>query len=185
MPNAMPRLYIACRDGHTETATALLAAGAAVNQAEDDGASPLFITCYFGHTEIVAALLGAGVAVDQATNDGASPLFVACQHGHKKIAAALLDAGAAVDQATKVGLTPLAVACHLNHQSIVELLTSYGASCTFVIKGQQMTAEDVAASNDSLRAWLERSRQSLLRQSIARSQLGENSASPCADRGTG
>ena len=36
-------LYVACQEGRTETAAAMLGAGAAVNQAKADGATPLYI----------------------------------------------------------------------------------------------------------------------------------------------
>ena len=48
-----------------------IAAGAAVNQATDNGSTPLFIACYKGHTEIAAALIAAGAKVNQATDNGA------------------------------------------------------------------------------------------------------------------
>ena len=55
--NGATPLFLACQEGHTETAATLLAAGAAVDQAEDNGATPLFVACQNGHTEIVTKLL--------------------------------------------------------------------------------------------------------------------------------
>ena len=43
---------------------ALLGAGAAVDQADKYGRTPLSIASQSGHTEAIAALLGAGAAVD-------------------------------------------------------------------------------------------------------------------------
>ena len=72
-------LFIACQEGHTEIAAALIAAGAKVNQAMDGGVTPLMEACHQGHTEIAAALLAAGAKVNQAKDSGATPLYWACR----------------------------------------------------------------------------------------------------------
>ena len=60
----------------------LLGASAVVNQAKDEGFSPLFVACQKGHLECAQLLLEADAAVDQAENGGATPLYIACQEGH-------------------------------------------------------------------------------------------------------
>jgi len=62
---------LACQKGRLDCALLLLEAGAAVNQAKNNG---------------------------QAMDDGFSPLCVACQEGHLEIARLLLEASAAVNQ---------------------------------------------------------------------------------------
>ena len=47
----------AVQNGHAETASVLLAAGAAVNRARSDGATPLYIACQNGHAETASMLL--------------------------------------------------------------------------------------------------------------------------------
>ena len=64
----------ACQNGHTEVVTKLLAANANVNQANNDGATPLYIACQQGHAEIVTQLLAANANVNKATERGATPL---------------------------------------------------------------------------------------------------------------
>eukprot|EP00966_Prymnesium_polylepis_P041698 968255-Prymnesium_polylepis.1 len=61
----------------------LCSKGAAVNQAMDDGETPLYIACRQGHTE-VAALCAArgGAAINQAADKGATPLHIAGDEGH-------------------------------------------------------------------------------------------------------
>ena len=49
-------------------------AGASVDQAMKDGATPLFIAAQQGHLEVVRVLMGGGANVDQAMKDGGSPL---------------------------------------------------------------------------------------------------------------
>ena len=53
--------------GHTTTAAVLLAAGAAVNQAMNDGATALFIASLQGHADTASVLLAAGAATTTAT----------------------------------------------------------------------------------------------------------------------
>jgi len=80
----------------------LLAAGATVDQATNDGATPLlFVACLEGYTEIASVLLDEGGAnPNQADKDGRTPLYVACRFGNKETASVLLEGGATVDQAS-------------------------------------------------------------------------------------
>ena len=59
----------------------LLAAGAAVDQAANSGATPLYIACRFGHSEVASLLIAHGAAVNQTDSQGHSPLLVACLYG--------------------------------------------------------------------------------------------------------
>ncbi|MEE3100067.1 MAG: ankyrin repeat domain-containing protein, partial [Pseudomonadota bacterium] len=74
-------LYVASRGGHLEVVQALLGAGAAVDLANNNGATPLYVASSGGHVEVVQALLGAGAAVDLAHNEGRTPLYMASQNG--------------------------------------------------------------------------------------------------------
>ena len=70
----------------------LLAAGAAVDQAESEhGWTPLYIAADQGHEAVVGRLLAAGAAVDRADSNGDTPLSVANEKGHTAIAAMLRD----------------------------------------------------------------------------------------------
>ena len=77
----------------------LLARGAAVDTANNRGATPLFIASKVGHLEVVRELLARGAAVDTASDDGATPLYIASQEGHFEVTRELLARGAAVDTA--------------------------------------------------------------------------------------
>jgi ankyrin repeat protein len=120
-------LFTACGNGHTEIASALLAAGAKVNQAGDWGYTPLSFACQEGHTETATALIAAGAKVNQARDDGVTPLFIACQEGHTETAAALIAAGAKVNQAMDGGSTPLYIACGKGHTETAAALLAAGA----------------------------------------------------------
>ncbi len=55
----------------------LVAAGADLNAARQDGATPLYIAAQEGHGEIVSDLVAAGVDLNAARQDGATPLYIA------------------------------------------------------------------------------------------------------------
>ena len=57
-------------------------AGAAKDQAKDEGTTPLFMTSQEGHAEEVKLLCDGGAAKDQAMNDGATLLYMASYNGH-------------------------------------------------------------------------------------------------------
>jgi ankyrin repeat protein len=64
----------------------LLERGAAINQAKNDGATPLSIGCLNGHEPVARLLLEHGAAINQAKNDGATPLSIGCLNGHEPVA---------------------------------------------------------------------------------------------------
>ena len=68
-------LHTALLQGHSvEEVRALLAAGEAnVNQATEDGDTPLYIAAHEGHPDVVRALVGAGASVDQAAIKDGGP----------------------------------------------------------------------------------------------------------------
>ena len=123
-------LIAACHYGHAECAQLLLAAKAAVDQADTDGTTPLSIACQQGHAECARLLLAANAAVDQAETDGTTPLFIACQQGRGECAQLLLAANAAVDQPGRDsdGGTPLAVACATGQSECTQLLLAAHAT---------------------------------------------------------
>ena len=49
-----------------------------MNQANNNGVTPLTIACQEGHTEVVTKLLGARAKVNQADKDGDTALSIAC-----------------------------------------------------------------------------------------------------------
>ena len=74
---------------------ACLACQTNVNQADEDGNTPLHAAAYFGSLPIVTMLLQAGADPNVADASGQPPLFYACEAGHSEAVAAMLDAGAA------------------------------------------------------------------------------------------
>ena len=68
-------LHPAC-EGCVEVVKELVAAGANVSQATDDGWTPLYSASYNGRVEVVKELIVAGANVNQATDDGQTPYIV-------------------------------------------------------------------------------------------------------------
>jgi ankyrin repeat protein len=106
-------LLVAARDGHTEIARLLLAAGADVNATEPTfGAVPLHKSVYNGHVEltrIIAGRLDVDIDFQGATN-GYTPLHDALWHGYEECARILVDLGARLDLVGHDGKTPLDLA---------------------------------------------------------------------------
>ena len=106
----------------------LLSASANVNQAANDGASPLFIASQYGHCEVVQVLLSANANVNQADYGGWIPLDIASQHGHCDVVQVLLCASAEVNSLTDKGHSPLMLASHYGQKSVVKLLLKHQAN---------------------------------------------------------
>ena len=70
-------LLHAARQGHTETALALLYAGADINHVSGDNTTPLQIATMNGHFDLALRLIERGADPDIATDGGAAPLFAA------------------------------------------------------------------------------------------------------------
>ena len=68
-------------EGNLEVVKVLIEAKAKVNQAKENGATPLFIASQKGKLEVVKVLIEAKAKVNQARGDGATPLYTASQQG--------------------------------------------------------------------------------------------------------
>ena len=142
----VPLLFIAAQEGHRELAADLLAAGALVNAAREDGVTPLHLATQQGHRELVADLLTAGALVNASFKNGSTPLYIAVKEGHREMVAVLLAAGALVDAPRKNGATPLHVAAQNGHREMVADLLAAGAAVDAMRKDGQ-TPLYIAARN--------------------------------------
>ena len=103
----------------------LITVGADVNQADENGRTPLYRAASVGHTECVKLLLLAapGIEVNKANNSGYTPLYWAALRGHTECVKLLLAApGIEVNKADKEGKTPLYWAAFAGHAECVKLL---------------------------------------------------------------
>ena len=70
----------------------LLKAKANVNNAEEDGWTPLIVANHHGHTDVVSMLIKAGAQLGKAAYGGATALDFAVQGGHRKVTSVLSTA---------------------------------------------------------------------------------------------
>ncbi|MES2786490.1 MAG: ankyrin repeat domain-containing protein [Pseudomonadota bacterium] len=123
-------LGLAVATGHTEAVEALLLAGANVNQAGDDGVTPLMKVVLTGNLPLVKILL-SDPRIDLYASrkvDGASALFFAAAHGHTEIVRLLLDRPDKRDQLKlawskdRWGATALSIAADNGQREAVGML---------------------------------------------------------------
>ena len=86
------QFFFACHGGDLNKVNELCTNGIQVNQANENGTTPLNIACQNGHSKVVEILLAVdGILVNQADDDGFAPLNIACWEGHLKVVDMLLD----------------------------------------------------------------------------------------------
>jgi ankyrin repeat protein len=124
----------------TDAVLDLIAKGADVNKAAENGVTPLLYASNNGQVGIVDLLLEHGADVNADTGsgegppvnrkyfesmlvtDGITPLMAASGNGHIAVVNSLLKAGADVNKANKQGGTPLYYASQNGHIAIVDSL---------------------------------------------------------------
>ena len=75
-------LCYVCRSGFADYALLLCELGAAIDQADCDGATPLLFACWYGRQDCVLLLCERSADINQAGRNGMTPLHAACQEGH-------------------------------------------------------------------------------------------------------
>jgi len=108
--------------------TALLEAGATVNQPDDFGNTPLMWAVRFGQRSVVMQLLERGANTNQLESSGFTALHYATQDGDATFVQLLLDKGAKVDADLDDGRTPLWWAAVNGEADIVRILLANGSN---------------------------------------------------------
>ena len=123
----------------SDVVSLLLAANAAVSQADKQGVSPLYVAAQEDHTETVRRLLAAGAEVDQANKtDGGFPLFVAAQNGHAEPMRLLLANGADVNKVKQDGASTLHIAAQDGDLELVRLLLNLVARLQVLLERREV-----------------------------------------------
>ncbi|MBL4832590.1 MAG: ankyrin repeat domain-containing protein [Pseudomonas sp.] len=87
-------LMVAVREGKFALAEELIAAGASLSRANQDGNNVLWMAVQSGSESMLRLLLRAGVNINQQNDHGATPLMLAMSLGAEKLVNILLFAGA-------------------------------------------------------------------------------------------
>jgi ankyrin repeat protein len=123
-----PPLLTAIFTNHGELVPALIAAGADIEVADDDGMTPLMWAAYLSRDDVVAELLAAGARVDIRDKYGRTPLHLASERSDLIVVRALLDAGSDVNAQDGSGRTAMMIAAVVTEISNLKALIREGAS---------------------------------------------------------
>lgn len=115
-------MHWATQESHSDSIQLLLAEGADLEQADDEGHFPLFQAAGDGSLEIVKLLIEAGAAVNRVCNSG-SALSIACAYEHVEIVRYLMSEGADPGLADCEGVTARSIAIDYQSGELLELLT--------------------------------------------------------------
>jgi len=106
-----------------------------INQAANDGTTPLFMACQNDCVKIVNLLLARkDIQINQARDNGATPLLTACWYGHVNVVKALLAKKEIdINNSNKsfegwtdnIQINPVAIALREGHTEIVALLRQH------------------------------------------------------------
>jgi len=114
----------ACVDNNIGRVQELLKKNANINQAGEDGITPLYIASSNNFIQLVQELVRINADVNQPEKTGSTPLFIASQNGHSDVVEELIKAKADTDKAKTSGLSPLITASFEGHVSVINLLLS-------------------------------------------------------------
>ena len=124
---AESRLADRIQAGDRRAALAMIAAGADVNEAQPDGATPLHWAVYRVDRELVATLLKKGAKPNVLNKYGASPLGEAVRVASPEMVGMLLEVGADATVANDDGQTALMLAARTGNVAVAKLLVDHGA----------------------------------------------------------
>ena len=158
---AVPGIVVAATRNHMHVMHELLAAGAAIDEADAQGHTALHTACFCGNQPSAVFLVERGANVNLASRKGCVPLAWAAHKGHVQVAKALLDKGADVNGVpqgmppghvtapSEIETIPLLAAARANRLDVLKLLLDRGANRE-AKSGQGETALHAGARGDAL-----------------------------------
>ncbi len=127
----------AAERGSAEAVRILIANGAVVRDADNEGGTPLHYAClgirdYYtdepkNWEKTIGLLLGNGADVNALNSYGVTPLMCAADTDAPRIVEMLIEHGASVDLRSKGGTTALMVAAHADQPDVIKVLVKRGA----------------------------------------------------------
>lgn len=118
--------------GRASMVSALIGAGADVDQANRQQVTALMLAAKNGQLATTKALIQAQAYIDQTARNGWTALMLAAYYGRTTTLQALLHAGASVHRTTVDGLPPLTYAAMNGHADNVRTLIGAGARSSLV-----------------------------------------------------
>ena len=132
----------------------LIAAGADVNHADNDGATPLYHACTAFNREGARLLVEGGADVNAATREGETPLMNAALGNHAEMVKLLLNAGADVNAVDAQGCTALDAAEAAGSRECTRLLQRAGGQA--VANGDTAAVQELVSTHKYSQAKLQR-----------------------------
>jgi hypothetical protein len=124
-------LQRAAHNGHVATITALLAAGARVDGANDQGTTPLMYAALVGHAAAVAMLLAAGADALLADQFSDTALHLASMFSRPDAARTLVEAGARTDVRNCSGKRSIDKVCAQLTRSLARLFVAVAPATAY------------------------------------------------------
>jgi ankyrin repeat protein len=139
--NALMR---ACENGHVEVASLLLENGAAIEQADSEGNTPLLLAIWANCKEIVGLLIEKHANLEHINALGYNALLSASSYKYDEIVSLLVANGADVERARN-SWTPLIFAVSEGVGKVVTILLKHGVDLEKKLDGGGYTALQMAA----------------------------------------
>jgi ankyrin repeat protein len=137
-------VLLAAEKGNLEILTALLAAGASVNQQDAEGFSAAHVAAGGPNASCLRTLVCDYQAdITLRLQNGSQPIHSSAARGDAECVQILVDAGADIDSQNDSGRTPLHWAADAENCEVVELLLDLGADATMTADDGGVTAWDL------------------------------------------